>query len=138
MKPEELKPMDLLCDMGLDVNGQRHYQPWKAYDIDEVNLVINELELALSNSRDHEKFLRNCFDNHRRRIEELEAENERLKVELKQTEAQYQVITFNTDANVNEFLAKNHVQVESITPVPMGQLGIVWAVVYKQKVTGRR
>lgn len=44
MKPEELKPLDLLCDMGLDVNGQRHYQPWKAYDIDEVNLVIKELQ----------------------------------------------------------------------------------------------
>lgn len=44
MKREELKILDLLCDMGIDVNGNRNLQPWKAYDIDEVNLVINELE----------------------------------------------------------------------------------------------
>lgn len=44
MKREELKTLDLLCDMGIDVNGHRNLQPWKAYDIDEVNLVINELE----------------------------------------------------------------------------------------------
>lgn len=44
------------------------------------------------------------------------------------------VITFNTDADVNEFLAKDCIRVESLTPVPMGQAGIVWAVVYKQKV----
>lgn len=45
MKREELKILDLLCDMGIDVNGNRNLQPWKAYDIDEVNLVINELEV---------------------------------------------------------------------------------------------
>lgn len=44
MKREELKILDLLCDMGIDVNGNSNLQPWKAYDIDEVNLVINELE----------------------------------------------------------------------------------------------
>lgn len=44
MKAKELKILDLLCDMGIDVNGNRNLQPWKAYDIDEVNLAINTLE----------------------------------------------------------------------------------------------
>ena len=44
MKREELKIIDLLCDMGTDANGNRNLQPWKAYDIDEVNLAIDALE----------------------------------------------------------------------------------------------
>ena len=41
--------------------------------MDAMEVRIKELELALSNSREHEKALRKCFDNHRQRIKELEA-----------------------------------------------------------------
>lgn len=40
--------------------------------MDELEARIKELELALSNSREHEKALRKCFDNHRQRIKELD------------------------------------------------------------------
>lgn len=47
----------------------------KDCQISKLERKIQELELALSNSREHEKALRKCFDNHRQRIKELEAKN---------------------------------------------------------------
>lgn len=44
MKCDELKPIDLECNMGKDVNGVEHREPWKAYDIDEVDAAIAELK----------------------------------------------------------------------------------------------
>lgn len=41
--------------------------------MDSMEAKIKELELALSNSREHEKALRKCFDNHRQLIKDLEA-----------------------------------------------------------------
>jgi len=42
MEREELKPIELECNMGPDVNGVVQREPWKAYDIDEVNLLLDE------------------------------------------------------------------------------------------------
>ena len=47
MKCDELTPIDLECNMGKDINGVEHREPWKAYDIDEVNAAIEELKLKL-------------------------------------------------------------------------------------------
>ncbi len=44
MKCDELKPIDLECNMGKDINGVEHREPWKAYDIDEVDAAIAELK----------------------------------------------------------------------------------------------
>lgn len=48
MKCDELKPIDLECNMGKDVNGVEHREPWKAYDIDEVNAAIAELKARIT------------------------------------------------------------------------------------------
>lgn len=58
MKCDELTPIELECNMGKDINGVVHREPWKAYDIDEVD--------ALLAKKDKE-------------IAELKVENERLK-----------------------------------------------------------
>jgi hypothetical protein len=47
MKREELTPIELECNMGPDVNGVEHREPWKAYDIDEVNLLLDEKDAEI-------------------------------------------------------------------------------------------
>lgn len=42
MKCDELTPIDLECNMGKDINGVEHREPWKAYDIDEVDALLAE------------------------------------------------------------------------------------------------
>lgn len=49
MKCDELKPIELECNMGKDINGVEHREPWKAYDIDEVDAAIAELKAELEN-----------------------------------------------------------------------------------------
>lgn len=61
------------------------YQKSEALDIakmDKKDERIKDLELALSNSREHEKALRKCFDNHRQRIKELEEQCTKYQAEL--------------------------------------------------------
>lgn len=42
---ENLKPMsDLFLDMGDDVDGNRNYQPWAAYDKDDADNVLDAME----------------------------------------------------------------------------------------------
>lgn len=74
MKREELvvKPYTL-CYEGC------YHKPEADSVMDSMEARIKELELALSNSREHEKALRKCFDNHRQRIKELEEENKHLE-----------------------------------------------------------
>lgn len=36
----KLTPIDLECNMGKDINGIEHREPWKAYDIDEVDALL--------------------------------------------------------------------------------------------------
>lgn len=36
----KLTPIELECNMGKDINGVEHHEPWKAYDIDEVNALL--------------------------------------------------------------------------------------------------
>ena len=52
MKCDELTPIDLECNMGKDINGVEHREPWKAYDIDEVNTAIAELKAELKESEE--------------------------------------------------------------------------------------
>ena len=47
MTREELTPIDLECNMGKDINGVVHREPWKAYDIDEVNLLLDEKDAEI-------------------------------------------------------------------------------------------
>lgn len=47
LKCDELTPIDLECNMGKDINGVEHREPWNAYDIDEVNAAIAELKAKL-------------------------------------------------------------------------------------------
>jgi hypothetical protein len=61
MKREELTPIELECNMGPDVNGVVHREPWKAYDIDEVNQVLDVKDAEIAS---------------------LKAENESLKAKL--------------------------------------------------------
>jgi hypothetical protein len=48
MKREELTPIDLECNMGPDVNGVVQREHWKAYDIDEVNLLLDEKDAEIA------------------------------------------------------------------------------------------
>lgn len=42
---EELEPMsDLFLDMGVDVDDNRNYQPWAAYDKDDADNVMDAME----------------------------------------------------------------------------------------------
>lgn len=53
MKCDELTPIDLEINLGKDsVTGQVNREPWKAYDIDEVNAAIAELKTALKESEE--------------------------------------------------------------------------------------
>lgn len=52
MKCDELTTIDLECNMGKDINGVEHREPWKAYDIDEVNAAIAELKAELKESEE--------------------------------------------------------------------------------------
>lgn len=64
---EELEVKELI-----DGNGFGYPKEQADKVMDAMEARIKELELALSNSREHEKALRKCFDNHRQRIKELE------------------------------------------------------------------
>ena len=48
MKWNELKPIELECNMGKDVNGVEHREPWKAYDIDEVDALVAEKDKEIA------------------------------------------------------------------------------------------
>lgn len=39
---KELTPIKLESNMGKDINGVEHREPWMAYDIDEVNALLAE------------------------------------------------------------------------------------------------
>lgn len=69
--------------------------------MDSMEAKIKELELALSNSREHEKALRKCFDNHRQRIKELEKQLE---------DVQNTMATENTDLGMENFKLKERVK----------------------------
>ena len=69
--------LEAIKDLAQKTEGERqqHCADLMAADerIEELEARIKEFELALSNSREHEKALRKCFDIHRQRIKELEA-----------------------------------------------------------------
>ena len=85
MKCDELKPIELECNMGKDINGVEYREPWKAYDIDEVDAAIAELK---DKCQMHDFFWEGCgfakrgFKNSiavSEAFDKLEAENRRLK-----------------------------------------------------------
>ena len=86
MKCDELTPIDLECNMGPDVNGVVHREPWKAYDIDEVDILIDKKDSEINELRDE------CAELHNRvatllsqirirdeRIDELKAKLENVQ-----------------------------------------------------------
>lgn len=88
MKCDELKPIELECNMGKDINGVEHREPWKAYDIDEVDAAIEELK---DKCQMHDFFWEGCgfakrgFKNTiavSEAFDKLEAENAELKQKL--------------------------------------------------------
>ena len=44
----ELKAIELECNMGKDINGVEHREPWKAYDIDEVDALIAKKDAEIA------------------------------------------------------------------------------------------
>lgn len=83
MKCDELEPIELECNMGKDsVTGLVNREPWKAYDIDEVDAAIAELKAENKMLKEH---IANGDVSRITLIDEatkLKAENERLKDEL--------------------------------------------------------
>lgn len=82
MKCDELTPIDLECNMGPDVNGVVQREPWKVYDIDEVDAAIAELKAENKMLKEH---IANGDVSRITWIDEateLKAENEQLKAKL--------------------------------------------------------
>ena len=77
----ELTPIELECNMGKDANGVEHREPWKAYDIDEVDSAIAELKRENAELKDEIKRLENVRKVH---IESIESMCEGLKLNAKQ------------------------------------------------------
>jgi CMP-2-keto-3-deoxyoctulosonic acid synthetase len=44
----EMTPIELECNMGKDVNGVEHREPWKAYDIDEVDALLAKKDAEIA------------------------------------------------------------------------------------------
>lgn len=44
----KLKPIELDCNLGKDINGVEHRVPWKAYDVDEVDAVLAEKDAEIA------------------------------------------------------------------------------------------
>jgi len=93
MKCDELKPIELECNMGKDINGVEHREPWKAYDIDDVDAAIAELK---DKCQMHDFFWEGCgfakrgFKNTisvSEAFDRLEAENAELKQKLEDAKA---------------------------------------------------
>lgn len=87
MKCDELTPIELECNMGKDINGVVHREPWKAYDIDEVDAAIAELKSENKMLKEH---IANGDVSRITWIDEateLKAENERLKAKLESVQA---------------------------------------------------
>lgn len=81
---EKLEPMsDLFLDMGVDVEGNRNYQPWTAYDKDEADKVMDDLEAQVKNLEKANAELIKRVQELEDENNKLEAENERLKGEIK-------------------------------------------------------
>lgn len=87
MKCDELTPIDLECNMGPDVNGVVQREPWKAYDIDEVDAAIAELKSENKMLKEHiangDVSCITWIDE----ATELKAENEQLKAKLENVQA---------------------------------------------------
>lgn len=87
MKCDELTPIELECNMGKDINGVVNREPWKAYDIDEVDEAISELKSENKMLKEH---IANGDVSRITWIDEateLKAENEQLKAKLESVQA---------------------------------------------------
>ena len=88
MKCDELTPIELECNMGKDsVTGLVNREPWKAYDIDEVDAAIAELKSENKMLKEH---IANGDVSRITWIDEateLKAENEQLKAKLESVQA---------------------------------------------------
>ena len=87
MKCDELTPIELECNMGKDINGVVNREPWKAYDIDDVDAAIAELKSENKMLKEH---IANGDVSRITWIDEateLKAENESLKAKLESVQA---------------------------------------------------
>lgn len=88
MKCDELTPIELECNMGKDfVTGLVNREPWKAYDIDEVDAAIAELKSENKMLKEH---IANGDVSRITWIDEateLKAENEQFKAKLESVQA---------------------------------------------------
>lgn len=73
MKREELKPVELENNLGKDVNGVVHRVPWKAYDIEEVDNLLNAMEQRIKKLEQGKGDLQRLLMHKYNRIKELEA-----------------------------------------------------------------
>ena len=89
MNREELKPIELECNMGTDVNGVVHREPWKAYDIDEVDMLLDQYDNEIKTLKEsiangdvsRITWIDECLEKDAE-IASLKAENEHLKEKL--------------------------------------------------------
>ena len=79
MKCDELKPIELECNMGKDINGVEHREPWKAYDIDEVDAAIAELKRKLHDAEMLADLAEAAETERKIDYDKLNAENRKLK-----------------------------------------------------------
>ena len=62
MKCDKLTPIELECNMGIDsVTGLVNREPWKAYDIDEVDAAIVELKDKLHDAEMRERRMKRAL-----------------------------------------------------------------------------
>lgn len=82
MKCDELKPIELECNMGKDINGVEHREPWKAYDIDEVDAAIAELKQKLHDAEMRADLAEAAETERKIDYDKLNAENRKQKRSL--------------------------------------------------------
>lgn len=93
MKREELTPIDLECNMGPDVNGVVQREPWKAYDIDEVNQLLDKKDAQIAS------------------LKAQIAEAKELSIELQKRN---KAIADNAISNVESYKSKRDAEIESL------------------------
>lgn len=76
----KLKPIELECNMGKDVNGVEHRVPWKAYDIDEVDALLAKKDEEIYN-------IKYSRDEWAKACNQKDKENAELKAKLESVQA---------------------------------------------------
>lgn len=90
MNRDKLTPIELECNMGKDINGVEHREPWKAYDIDEVDALLAKKDEEIYNIKySRDKWAKACNQKDKEIAElkqKLEDVNELIKTARKMLE----------------------------------------------------